>query len=85
MKTYYILFRNSTEGMALYNKLKAEGIKTTIAPTPRKLSTSCGISLMFKDETQIEKIELIAAKEKLTYIKIDFIKNGFDKNRCKYC
>jgi len=85
LKTYYILFQNSTEGMAMYNGLKNEGIKTIIAPTPRKLSTSCGISLMFKDESIINEIELIAKNHRLHYIKIDFVDNAFDKNRGKYC
>lgn len=85
MKTYYVLFSNSTDGMAMYSKLKSKNIKTTIAPTPRKLSTSCGISLMFKEEAMVESIKNIAEENKLNYIRIDFVNDSFNSNRGKYC
>lgn len=43
---WYILFPNHHEGLRLNKELKARNIKSTIAPTPREASTSCGISLI---------------------------------------
>ncbi len=55
---YYILFESHTDGLKVESHLKKEGIKYTIAPTPRKLSTCCGISIMYEieDEKRIKRI-----------------------------
>lgn len=55
---YYILFPSHTEGMKLEGLLKKEKIKFTIVPTPRELSASCGISIMYnlQDEDKIKNI-----------------------------
>ncbi|WP_392485983.1 DUF3343 domain-containing protein [Haloimpatiens sp. FM7315] len=54
----YILFKNHTEGMKLESFLKVNKIKYVISPTPRELSTCCGISIMYnkEDEDKIKKI-----------------------------
>jgi len=54
----YILFPNFSQGLKLESLLKAENIKYVVSPTPRKLSTCCGISIMYKkeDEDRIKKI-----------------------------
>ena len=58
MERNYILFNNHTNGLKLESFLKKNSIKYTISPTPRKLSTSCGISVMYKkeDEQKIKEI-----------------------------
>lgn len=53
---HYILFPSHTEGVKLENALKKEKIKHTIVPTPRELSASCGISIMYNKEDE-EKIK----------------------------
>jgi hypothetical protein len=57
-KRYYILFPSHTEGMKLEALLKEAHIKHTIVPTPRELSSSCGIAIMYnlKDEQLIVRI-----------------------------
>lgn len=57
-ESFYILFPNVTEGMKLEKLLKKEAIKYTIVPTPRELSKSCGISIMyeFRDESLIKQV-----------------------------
>ena len=47
---FYILFPSYTEGMKLEAILKKNSIKYTIVPTPRQLSVSCGISIMYNSE-----------------------------------
>lgn len=49
---YYILFPSHTEGVKLEAILKKEKIKNTIVPTPRELSASCGISIMYNKEDE---------------------------------
>ncbi|MFD3158385.1 DUF3343 domain-containing protein [Haloimpatiens sp. FM7330] len=55
---HYILFHNHTNGIKLESLLKKEKIKYIISPTPRQLSASCGISIIYneKDEEKIKKI-----------------------------
>jgi len=58
LEKHYILFPNYSQGLKLESSLKEEGIKYVISPTPRKLSTSCEISIMYrkKDEERIKSI-----------------------------
>ena len=55
---YYILFPNYNQGLALEKVLKERRIPYTIVPTPRKLSTSCGISIKIypREVEQVKKI-----------------------------
>ncbi|NLY77453.1 MAG: DUF3343 domain-containing protein [Tissierellia bacterium] len=58
MEKNYILFPNHSQGLKLEKLLKANNIKYVISPTPRKLSTCCGISIMYnkEDEDRIKNI-----------------------------
>lgn len=56
---FYILFPSYTEGMKLEGILKKNSIKYTIVPTPRQLSVSCGISIMFNKEDGDKIIKII--------------------------
>ena len=49
---YYILFANYTQGLALQELLKSEGLRSRIAPTPRAVQgeLSCGMSLLVLPE-----------------------------------
>ena len=49
---YYILVANYTQGLALQDLLKAEGLKARISPTPRSVQgeLSCGMSLLVLPE-----------------------------------
>ncbi|WP_425445930.1 DUF3343 domain-containing protein [Dethiothermospora halolimnae] len=54
----YVLFPSHNDGLALEKVLKDENIKYTIVPTPRQLSTCCGISIMIdpNDKVNVEKL-----------------------------
>ncbi len=49
---YYILFANYTQGLALHDLLKSQGLRARIAPTPRSIQgeLSCGMSLLVLPE-----------------------------------
>jgi hypothetical protein len=55
---HYILFPSYNIGLLLESKLKREGVKYTIVPAPRQLSSCCGISIMYnkEDEDKIKEI-----------------------------
>ncbi len=84
MKQYYVLFENHTDGMALYQELKKNGLSAVISPTPRSLSKCCGISLLILEE-QIEQVKEVARCSQLSYLKIDFVERSFDNQRDQYC
>lgn len=58
MEKNYILFPNYSQGLKLESLLKANKIKYVISPTPRKLSSCCGISIMYNkvDEESIKAL-----------------------------
>ena len=62
MKKYYVLFPNHINGLKLNEILRRENYKATIAPTPRELSTSCGISLLIREE-DVENIKKIMERD----------------------
>ena len=41
-------FHNRTQALQFSNQLKAMGVSVKIINTPREISTSCGLSIMFK-------------------------------------
>lgn len=84
MKQYYVLFENHDNGMRLYKSLKDKNIKCTIAPTPRIVSKSCGISLLVKKE-DIEAIRECVKNENIDIIDIFEIEKNVNPNRDKYC
>lgn len=55
---YFVLFPSYMHGLLLEKKLKENGIKYAISPTPRELSTCCGISIMISSSEvgAVEKI-----------------------------
>ncbi|HWP97288.1 MAG TPA: DUF3343 domain-containing protein [Syntrophomonadaceae bacterium] len=66
---WYILFPNHHEGLRLSSELKRQGIKYTIAPTPRSVSTCCGISLII-EEKDLDFVKKIIANLAITIEKI---------------
>ncbi len=81
---HYILFHNHTSGMALYQGLKEENIKTVISPAPRSVSTCCGMSLIFLKEDE-ERIRNYIALHHMEILDIVHIEQNFDINRHRFC
>jgi len=66
---WYILFPNHHQGLRLNRELKEQGIKNTIAPTPREASTSCGMSLIV-GEADLESIMAVIEAKSIVVEKI---------------
>ena len=84
MISYYVLFPNHYNGMRLYREMKENGLKCTIAPTPREASKCCGISLLVKKE-DLDQIRQIVKKKQIEILQIAEIKKDIDPNRDRYC
>jgi hypothetical protein len=70
---HYILFPNHTAGMELYHMLKKSGIKAIMAPTPRSLSASCGLSLLVREE-DLDQIRQLIEENEMKIIDIAAVK-----------
>ena len=84
MISYYVLFPNHDNGMRLYREMKENGLKCTIAPTPREASKCCGISLLVKKE-DLDQIRQIVNEKQIEILQIAEIKKDIDPNRDRYC
>ena len=84
MISYYMLFPNHDNGMRLYREMKENGLKCTIAPTPREASKCCGISLLVKKE-DLDQIRQIVKEKQIEILQIAEIKKDIDPNRDRYC
>ncbi|MGM0378422.1 MAG: DUF3343 domain-containing protein [Bacillota bacterium] len=70
MKYYYILFENHIDGMELEKALKNRNIDFIISPTPRELSSSCGISIRIDLELK-NKVKEVINEENLNFESIE--------------
>lgn len=75
MKKFYVLFPNHFNGIKLNEALRKEGIKNTIAPTPRELSSCCGISLLIREE-DIPAVERTVSREGIEILRIASIRKN---------
>lgn len=57
----YILFPSHTEAMALYQQLKDQHIRCTLAPTPRACSVCCGVSIRLEDPADLDPAQALAS------------------------
>lgn len=84
MKQYYVLFPNHMNGVKLHAILNRENFKVIIAPTPRELSTCCGISLLVREE-DVEEIKIIIGRNHIETLGIASIEKEFDPRRDRFC
>ena len=81
---FYVLFPNHENGMKLHKVLKAKGIASKIAPTPRALSTCCGISLLIQEQ-DVALVNACVKEEGIQILDIMPLEKDINPNRDKYC
>lgn len=81
---HYVLFPNHDNAMRLHRELKALGIKSVIAPTPRAASKCCGVSLMV-GEQDLETIDACVKEHGIEILKIAEIERDVNPRRDRYC
>lgn len=83
---YYILFHNYTQGLALLELLRSEGLKARIAPTPRSIQgeLSCGMSLLVK-ESDIAAVKECVERHQAEHHSIVALSGQINPNRGKFC
>lgn len=81
---HYVSFPNHDNAMRLKRELKALGVKTVIAPTPRAASKCCGVSLLVKKE-DLETIKACVKERGIEILKIADIERDVNPKRDRYC
>ncbi len=81
---YYVLFHNHTEGMKLYQYIRARGIAVRISPAPRAASVCCGMSLLVEEE-MIGAVRLCIRESGIAIQKIVKLPRTIDPGRNKFC
>ena len=83
---YYILFANYTQGLALLDMLKEEGLNARIVPTPRSIQgeLSCGMSLLVKQE-DIDAVRSYLERSDAEYHSIVEMPCQIRPNRNRFC
>lgn len=82
--SFYILFFNHTDGMALYSYLRKQGYNVRISPAPRAATTCCGMSLLV-DPADIEEVEHAVKQSDIAIDRIVELENQINPNRDRYC
>lgn len=83
-KMNYILFKDVENGKKLYDLIKNNSIKATIAPTPRILDICCGISILYENIEDKPKIEEIIKENNIEIKGFHEIERDIDPNRMKF-
>ena len=82
---FYVLVNSSTEGMALFMRLREAGCKVRVAPAPRGATTCCGMSILVNPEDMPDVRAALAANPVLTYDRVVELPNEINPHRDRYC
>lgn len=67
---YLISLKSTHHAMMLEHIIKDQNIKSITIPTPRAVTSSCGMSVKLQEEVEIEKLVEIVEKNKLQVVGI---------------
>lgn len=83
--SFYILVNSTTEGMALYQALRACGCKVRISPAPRGVQVCCGVSLLVNPEDMPAVRQALKRPDMPGYVDVVELPNQIDPHRDVYC
>lgn len=82
---YYVLLPDSMNAMSLYQAMEKNGIKSTLAPTPREADHCCGVCILYYDEKDKDKIKRISQELSIKIDEFYICENKDNPNRYKFC
>lgn len=82
---FYVLVNSSTEGMALFLRLRQLGCKVRVAPAPRGHTACCGMSILVNAEDMPPVREALDADPSLDYDRIIELENQINPRRDVFC
>lgn len=83
-KAWYALFENHTQGLILHELLRSCNLHSTIVPTPRALSKSCGVALALV-EGEVEDVRELILREGAFVLGIECIDSDVNPRRDRFC
>lgn len=81
---YYVLFKNHTDAMALYQAARQRQLAVKISPTPRQASRCCGVSLLVSQE-HLNGVKDCIIETGLAYLKIVPLPRQINPRRDVFC
>ena len=82
---FYVLVNSSTEGMALFTRLREAGCKVRVAPAPRGATTCCGMSILVNHEDMPAVRTALEAHPTWAYDRVVELPNEINPHRDRYC
>ena len=82
---FYILVNSTTEGMALYQALRARACKVRISPAPRGVQVCCGASLLVEPQDMPAVRAALQEPDVPGYVDIVELPNQINPHRDVYC
>lgn len=84
--SYYILFENYTQGLALRELLTKNNLRSQISPTPRSIQgpLTCGMSLLINAE-DISQVRACIQEHNAEYFDIVELPCQIQPDRNKFC
>lgn len=82
---YYIFFKDTQNGQELYKLMKENGIKCTLAPTPKTADHCCGISILYYDNSYNDLIKKMIEEHHLEILKFFEKERDINPNRMRLC
>ena len=82
---YYIFFKDTKSGQNLYQLMQQNGIKCTIAPTPKTEDHCCGISVLYENIEDKALIEKLILENGIEILKFYEKEKDINPNRMKFC
>ena len=80
----YVLVHGHTEGLALYQKMRAAGVGARIAPAPREAKSACGMALLVPCD-QVFAALAAADASGVGYDRVMRVRRRFDAHRDRFC
>ncbi|NLW78002.1 MAG: DUF3343 domain-containing protein [Ruminococcaceae bacterium] len=81
---WYVLFENHTQGLLLDGLLRGAGLHSTIVPTPRALSKSCGVALALRAD-EVDAVRALVAREGAGILEIASMERDINPRRDRFC
>ena len=82
---FYLLVNSSTEGMALFTRLREAGCAVRVAPAPRGATTCCGMSVLVNPEDMPAVRAALEANPTWEYDRVVELVNDINPHRDRYC
>ncbi|MGI6441705.1 MAG: DUF3343 domain-containing protein [Peptoniphilaceae bacterium] len=85
MKKTWLLFHDVRSAMQLHTVLRTEGMKISIAPTPREAAKCCGVSILLADAKDTDRALQMAEEAGIQLRGIHTMDADFNPGRDRYC